>query len=79
MVLPDGNGRVGRLLAFKELLKHNLMPSIILDKHRHVYILGLKEYYDVGKERLLDTFKSGQDYCEEILRKIDFKGEINFR
>lgn len=75
----DGNGRVGRILAFKELLKHNMVPSIILDQHRHYYILGLQEYYDIGKSRLIDTFKAGQDYCEEILRKIDFKGEINSR
>lgn len=75
----DENGRVGRILAFKELLKHNMVPSIILDQHRHYYILGLQEYYDIGKSRLIDTFKAGQDYCEEILRKIDFKGEINSR
>lgn len=73
----DGNGRVGRLIVFKECLKHNIMPSIVLDKHRHYYLLGLKEYDDVSKERLLETFRAGQDYCEQVLSRLDFEGEIN--
>ena len=73
----DGNGRVGRLIAFKECLKHNIVPPIILDKHRHFYILGLEEYNKVSKERLLDTFLSGQDYCRDILKKLSFEGKIN--
>lgn len=73
----DGNGRVGRLIAFKECLKNNIMPSIILDHHRNFYILGLKEYHHGGKERLLDTFRAGQDYCEQVLERLSFEGEIN--
>lgn len=73
----DGNGRVGRLIVFKECLKHNLIPSIILDKHRHFYMMGLKEYDIVSKERLLETFRAGQDYAEQILKRLDFEGEIN--
>lgn len=73
----DGNGRVGRLIAFKECLKHNILPSVILDKHRHFYILGLKEYNDVSKERLLETFRAGQDYSDQVLKKLGFEGEIN--
>lgn len=73
----DGNGRVGRLITFKECLKHNIKPSIILDKYRHFYILGLKEYDTESKERLLETFKAGQDYCEQVLKRLNFKGEIN--
>ena len=73
----DSNGRVGRLIAFKECLKHNIVPPIILDKHRHFYILGLEEYNKVSKERLLDTFLSGQDYCRDILKKLSFEGKIN--
>ena len=73
----DGNGRVGRLIAFKECLKHNIVPSIILDNHRHFYILDLKEYDDVSKERLLETFRAGQDYSQQVLQQLDFEGNIN--
>lgn len=73
----DGNGRVGRLIVFKECLKHNIIPSIILDKHRHFYLLGLKEYDDAGKERLIETFKAGQDYSEQILNRMNFEGRVN--
>ncbi len=73
----DGNGRVGRLIVFKECLKYNIMPSIVLDKHRHFYMMGLKDYDDISKERLLETFKVGQDYCEQVLQRLDFEGEIN--
>lgn len=75
----DGNGRVGRLIAFKECLKHNIMPSIILDEHRDFYILGLKEYDKFGSERLLETFRAGQDYSEQVLERMSFDGEINNR
>lgn len=30
----DGNGRVGRMIMFKECLKNNIMPFIILDKDK---------------------------------------------
>lgn len=73
----DGNGRVGRLIIFKECLKNNIIPSIILDKHRNFYILGLKEYDNVSKERLLETFRAGQEYSEQILEKLNFEGKIN--
>lgn len=73
----DGNGRVGRLIVFKECLKNNMMPSIILDRHRDFYMMGLKEYDNISKERLLETFRAGQDYCEKVLDKLNFKGEIN--
>jgi len=73
----DGNGRVGRLIVFKECLKNNIMPSIILDRHRDFYITGLKEYDNISKERLLETFRAGQDYSEQLLEKLNFKGDIN--
>lgn len=73
----DGNGRVGRLIVFKECLKNNIMPAVILDAHRSYYILGLKEYDNVSKGRLLEIFRVGQDYSEQILAKMDFKENIN--
>lgn len=38
----DGNGRVGRIIMFKECLKNNIMPFIILDQDKPYYIRGLK-------------------------------------
>ena len=40
----DGNGRVGRLLMFKECLKHNIVPFIIEDDLKMFYYRGLKEW-----------------------------------
>ena len=51
----DGNGRVGRMIMFKECLKNNIMPFIILDKDRPYYMRGLKEY-DNDKQYLIDTY-----------------------
>ena len=40
----DGNGRVGRLIMFKECLKNNIPPFIIEDVSKEYYRRGLKEY-----------------------------------
>lgn len=39
----DGNGRVGRMIMFKECLKNNIMPFIILDKYKDFYLRNLKK------------------------------------
>ena len=66
----DGNGRVGRMIMFKECLKNNIMPFIILDKDKPFYIRGLKEYKN-DKMFLIDTIKNEQDIymevCEDLL------------
>ena len=56
----DGNGRVGRLIMFKECLKHNVVPFIIDENHKLFYYRGLKEW---TRERgyLVDTCLSAQD------------------
>ena len=56
----DGNGRVGRLIMFKECLKHNVVPFIIDENHKLFYYRGLKEW---NRERgyLIDTCLSAQD------------------
>ena len=56
----DGNGRVGRLIMFKECLKHNVVPFIIDENHKIFYYRGLKEW---TRERgyLIDTCLSAQD------------------
>ena len=66
----DGNGRVGRMIMFKECLKNNIMPFIILDKDKPFYMRGLKEYKN-DKIFLIDTIKNEQDIyvkvCNELL------------
>ena len=44
----DGNGRVGRIIMFKECLKYNIVPFIIEDNLKMYYYRGLKEW-DNGK------------------------------
>lgn len=56
----DGNGRIGRIIMFKECLKHNIMPFIIDDKNKLFYYRGLKEYQN-EKNWLTDTIKTSQD------------------
>lgn len=62
----DGNGRVGRLIAFKECLKHNLVPFIIEDRKKYYYYRGLKEY-EAQLGFLLDTCLEGQDTFRTLL------------
>lgn len=56
----DGNGRVGRLIMFKECLKYNIVPFIIEDNLKLFYYRGLKEW-DKEKGYLTDTCLTAQD------------------
>jgi Fic family protein len=56
----DGNGRVGRLIMFRECLKNNIIPFIIDDNHKQFYYRGLKEFENI-RGYLLDTCLSEQD------------------
>ena len=62
----DGNGRVGRLIMFKECLKYNIVPFIIEDNLKLFYYRGLQEW---GKENgyLTDTGLAAQDRYKEYL------------
>lgn len=62
----DGNGRVGRLLMFKECLKNNITPFIVDEEHKLFYYRGLKNYEN-QKGFLIDTYLSCQDKYKEIL------------
>jgi Fic family protein len=62
----DGNGRVGRLIMFKECLKYNIVPFIIEDKYKMFYYRGLKEW-NAEKGYLMDTCLSMQDKFKKIL------------
>ncbi len=62
----DGNGRVGRLIAFKECLRHGFVPFTIDENIKIFYYRGLKEWRN-EKEYLLDTCLSGQDTYKRLL------------
>lgn len=62
----DGNGRVGRLIMFKECLKHNVVPFIIEDDIKMFYYRGLKEW-NVERGYLVDTCLSAQDKFKKYL------------
>lgn len=62
----DGNGRVGRLLMFKECLANNIVPFIIDEEHKLFYYRGLKEWNN-EKRYLIDTCLSCQDKYKKWL------------
>lgn len=66
----DGNGRVGRLIMFKECLAHGLLPFIIDSDHRLFYYRGLQQYPNIP-EYLNDTCLSAQDQYREICKKFE--------
>ena len=62
----DGNGRVGRLIMFKECLKEGIVPFIIDEAHKIFYYRGLKEW-DSEKGFLIETCLSCQDKYKAYL------------
>lgn len=62
----DGNGRVGRLIMFKECLANNIVPFIIDDKYKTYYYRGLKEW-DSERGFLLETCLFMQDNFKKWL------------
>lgn len=67
--LSDGNGRIGRLIMFKECLKNNIIPFIILDEEKAFYMRGLKEY-NKDRKYLKDTILHFQDIYDEMCNKL---------
>lgn len=62
----DGNGRVGRLLLFKECLRHSIVPFIISDDLKIYYYRGLREWRN-EKGYLRDTCLTAQDRFKKVL------------
>lgn len=62
----DGNGRVGRLVMFKECLRNNVVPFIITDDLKLFYYRGLKEWRS-EKGYLTDTCLTAQDRFKTVL------------
>ena len=71
----DGNGRVGRLICFKECLRFNIVPFIIEDSKKSFYYRGLKEW-NTEKGYLTDTCLDGQDTYKKLLDYfgIEYRG-----
>ena len=65
----DGNGIVGRMIMFKECLKNNIIPFIVLDSDKPYYMRGLKNYKE-DKIFLIDTIKHEQDLYESIVKEL---------
>ena len=62
----DGNGRVGRLIIFKECLAHHIVPFIITEELKMYYYRGLDRWEEV-RGYLLDTCLTAQDRYRTIL------------
>ena len=73
----DGNGRVGRLIMFKECLRHDNIPFIIDDKRRSRYLRGIREWHEDHYE-LLDVVMEAQDRFEAQveLQKLRAAGQL---
>lgn len=63
----DGNGRVGRLLLFRECLRNSIMPFIIDNEHKMFYYRGLSEFRQTPGF-LVGTMQSAQDVYEAWIR-----------
>lgn len=68
----DGNGRVGRLVMFKECLANGIVPFIIADELKMFYYRGLNEWGHINGY-LTETCLTAQDQYKEILERLDIK------
>ena len=68
----DGNGRVGRVIMFKECLKYNIVPFIIEDSKKMFYYRGLSEW-EQEPGYLMDTCLDGQDTFRKLMAMFDIR------
>lgn len=68
----DGNGRVGRLILFKECLKHSVIPFIITEELKMFYYRGLNQW-GTANGYLTDTCFSAQDTFKEMMAYFKIK------
>ncbi len=68
----DGNGRIGRLVLFKECLKNNIVPLIITEELKFYYYMGLSEW-NKQKGYLTDTCLTAQDNFKKYLDSFQIK------
>lgn len=73
----DGNGRIGRIIIFRECLRNNLIPFFINDNKKSLYYRGLSKYKE-EKGYLIDTCLSMQDlYFSSIKKYLQSLYEVN--
>lgn len=68
----DGNGRVGRLILFKECLRHDIVPFIMEDDLALFYYRGLNEW-DELPGYLMDTCLTAQDRFRKVLDSLGIR------
>ena len=87
----DGNGRIGRLLMFKECLRHGVTPFILDDKRRSAYLEGLR-LWDLDRsvlaapcleaqkrfENVIDTQRLLEEHHSQLLRDGFFRDKKRF-
>ena len=65
----DGNGRVGRMIIFRECLYNDIIPFYIEDRNKSFYLRGIKEYQNNNeKGYLIDTCLNSQDNYKEMAK-----------
>ena len=65
----DGNGRVGRMIMFRECLSNDIIPFYIEDRNKNFYIRGINKYQTNNeKGYLIDTCLNSQDNYEKIAK-----------
>jgi Fic family protein len=70
----DGNGRVGRLIMFKECLAKEIMPFVVEDKNRAFYLNGISNY-NSDRTQLIETIGHEQDVFSAKYEKLAFPEE----
>ena len=68
----DGNGRIGRLIMFKECLRNDIVPFYIDDRYKSQYYNGLRQWKE-EKGFLLETCRFGQDIYKQLLDYFEVK------
>ena len=64
----DGNGRIGRMIMFRECLYNDIMPFFIEERNKDFYIRGIKEYQTNNeKGYLIDACLNSQDNYEKLV------------
>ena len=71
----DANGRIGRLIMFKECLRNNIDPFIIIDSSKLDYYRGLKAYKENNKY-LVNYVQKLQKIYEDVASKFDNQYEF---
>ncbi|MBQ4073480.1 MAG: Fic family protein [Clostridia bacterium] len=68
----DGNGRIGRLISFKQCLAQGIVPFYVDDRNKWLYYRGLREWKN-ERGFLLDTCRFGQDQYKALIKYFDIE------